>query len=129
MSWRHTVLELYPKPLSGEFPSEGDPADWIEEETVLWCQGDDSTVVYFMPLWKIVRIKLGAYAYTVYAFLFNNIWAKTPWWKRQTEKFWDEVEENTISTEEFLSMVEEWGEDEREGLKELLGPSLYDEEL
>jgi hypothetical protein len=107
MMWRHTVLELYAKPLSGEFPTEGDPADWIEEGTVLYCQGYDDTVIYFAPLWKIVRVKLGAYAYTVWAFLYNNIWAKTPWWKRQSAKFWAEMEENTISTEELSEMLDE----------------------
>ena len=116
--WRHTVLELYAKPLSGEFPTEGDPSEWIEKGLVLYCQGEDETVVYFMPLWKIVRIKLGAYAYTVWAFFYNNIWAKTPWWKRQTEKFWTEMEEHIIPDEKLKELM---GEEEYDTMEELIG--------
>ncbi|GAG44023.1 unnamed protein product, partial [marine sediment metagenome] len=30
--WDHTVLELYPKPLSGDLPTEGTPAEWIAND-------------------------------------------------------------------------------------------------
>lgn len=120
MSWRHTVLELYPKPLSGEFPTEGDPVDWIEEETVLWCQGDDSTVIYFAPLWWILWIKVTKYVDAVRSAWINHVWSKTPWWKRRAAEFWAEREENTISTEELKELM---GEEDYAAMKEFIGDS------
>jgi len=108
MSWRHTVLELYPKPLGGDFPAEGEPADWIEQGTVLYCQGDDSTVVYFAPLWWILWVKTKKYAYEVYAFFHNNLWAKMPWYRPFR---FDDVETKTVTTEELISMLKEDGMD------------------
>ncbi len=116
--WRHTVLELYAKPLSGEFPTEGEPADWIEEGTVLWCQGYDDTVIYFAPLWRIVWIKVKKYADNIHSAWINHLWSKTPWWKRQSEKFWAEMEEHTLSDEELKELM---GEEDYAAMKELVG--------
>ncbi len=103
--WRHTVIELYPN--KGGFPTEGDPADWIEENLVSWCQGDDSTVVYFAPLWWVLWIKVKKYADAVHTFFYNNVWAKTPWWKRRTKREWDEIMADVIDDEEVEELMGE----------------------
>ncbi len=121
--WTHTVLELYPKPLRGNLPTEGEPADWIEQKIVYYAQGDDETVIYFTPLWRIVWIKIKQYVDVVDSAWINHLWSKTPWWKRQTEKFWAEMKEKTISTEELVELLEEDGISS-DDLKDLLGEEL-----
>ncbi len=116
--WRHTVLELYPKPLSGDFPVEGDAADWIEDELVYYAQGRDDTVVFFAPLWWILWIKIKKYVEAIDSAWINHIWSKTPWWKRQSEKLWAEMEENVVSTEELKELM---GEEEYNAMQELTG--------
>ena len=116
--WRHTVIELYPN--KGGFPSEGDPADWIEQNLVSWCQGHDETVVYFAPLWWILWIKVKKYASDVHTFFYNNVWAKTPWWERNMEKFRAELDEkNTISSTEELETF--MGEEAYTAMEKFIG--------
>jgi len=60
--WTHTVLEIY-QPLDEEgeilpWPADGEPADWIHEDLVGYCQGQEQALVLFIPLWKIVWWKL-----------------------------------------------------------------------
>ena len=79
-TWRHTVLELYA--LDGPWPTEGEPADWIEAKSVAFCQGDDETVVVFTPLWRILFWKARQWKDDVWAMAFNA-WARhTPWGRR-----------------------------------------------
>lgn len=117
-SWRHTVLELYPKPLSGGFPSEGDPSEWIEKGLVLYCQGDDETVVYFAPLWWLLWVKVKKYVDDIHSAWINHLWSKTSWWKRERAEFWAEQEGNTISTEKLKELM---GEKEYNAMGELIG--------
>jgi hypothetical protein len=56
MSWRHAVLEIY-EPEEG-WPTEGTPADWIENNQVGYCDGDVECLVVLTPVWKLVAWKL-----------------------------------------------------------------------
>jgi hypothetical protein len=118
MSWTHTVLELYPKPLKSELPTEGEPADWIEEGKVLYCQGEDRTVIIFTPFPVILRWKLGYWAQNIYDWFFNNIYVHTPWGKRYMAKVRERLNSyETISTEELADML---GEEEMKELHDLV---------
>jgi hypothetical protein len=95
--WDHTVLELYPKPLSGNFPTEGTPAEWIANEQVFYCQGDDELVIYYVPLVVILWIKLKKYTAWIHSWIFNNVYVYTPWGKRRMK----EVDERFASIPEL----------------------------
>jgi len=61
--WTHTVLEIYPKMSINcrhtlPFPTEGKPADWIEQGLVAYCQGREEDLIQFIPLRRIIRWKL-----------------------------------------------------------------------
>lgn len=112
--WDHTVLELYPKPLSGDLPTEGTPAEWIANNQVFYVQGDDELVIYHVPLIVILWIKLKKYFAWIRSWVFNNIYVYTPWGKRRMEevdKFLDSIP--VITDEELREMFdddEEYGD-------------------
>lgn len=112
--WDHTVLELFPKPLSGSFPTEGTPAEWIANEQVFYSQGEDELVIFYAPLWWILWIKLKKYAEWIYSWTYNNIYIYTPWGKRRMEEvdeFFDSIP--VITKEELREMFdddEEYGD-------------------
>lgn len=118
--WDHTVLELYPKPLSGDLPTEGTPADWIANDQVFYAQGDDELVIYYVPLVVILWIKLKKYAGWIYSWIFNNIYVYTPWGKRRMK----EVDERlasipVITDEELREMFDD--DEEYEDFLEVVG--------
>ena len=120
MGWIHTVLEVYPKPLRGDFPTEGEPADWIEQKTVFFSQGDDETVILEVPLWLIFWIKLKQCGRTIYAWVFNNIYVHTPWGKkhmRRVDAFFAAIP--VVGDEELREIM---GDEEFEAIGETLGP-------
>ncbi len=98
--WTHTVLELYPN--NGELPTEGEPADWIDQRLVSWCQGHDDVVIYYAPLWWILWIKIKKYADNVHSAWINHLWSKTPWWKRRTKREWDEIMADVIDEDTII---------------------------
>lgn len=105
--WTHTVLELFPKPLSGSFPKEGTPSEWIEEGKVLYAQGDDELVVYYLSFWKILWWKLKQWGEAIHNWLFDNIYIHTPWGKKRMRK-----------VDEFFASISVIGDEE---LEELIG--------
>lgn len=57
--WRFAVLEIYSHMSCDDegpvaWPAEGSPSDWIEQELVGYCDGDERDFVSFIPLWKIL---------------------------------------------------------------------------
>ncbi|MCK4816790.1 hypothetical protein KA005_13555, partial [bacterium] len=118
--WDHTVLELYPKPLSGDLPTEGTPAEWIANDQVFYAQGDDELVIFYVPLRWILWIKVKKYAGQVYSWVYNNIYIYTPWGKRRMEEvdeFLDSIP--TITDEEFRAMCAD--DEEYEDFLEVVG--------
>lgn len=113
--WTHAVLEVYDLDGIGFGVSTEEMADRIDEGKYAWCVVEDDLVVYFMPLWKILWIKLKKYVYNLYSNVDNllyPIYKGTPWGKKEQEK-WDEFfDETEISEEEFREIFpdEEWFE-------------------
>lgn len=118
MSWTHTVLELYPKPLKGELPTEGEPADWIEEGKVLYCQGEDRTVIIFTPLPVILWWKIKYWAQGIVDWLWNIYYGYIPRGKRRIAEIRKRLNSyETISNEELMAML---SADELQGLRDLV---------
>jgi len=118
--WDHTVLELYPKPLSGNLPTEGTPAEWIANDQVFYSQGDDELVIFYVPLYIILWIKLKKYLDWIHSWIFNNIYVYTPWGKRRMK----EVDERlasipVITDEEFRKLCAD--DEEYEDWLEVIG--------
>ncbi len=120
--WDHTVLELYPKPLSGDLPTEGTPAEWIANDQVFYAQGHDELVIFYAPLRWILWIKLKKYVDWIYSLFLNNIYYPyTPWGKRQmeeTDKIFDSGIE-IIEEEELRKLFDD--DEEYEDFLEVMG--------
>lgn len=65
--WTHTVLEIYQALQIGVYdgdrvtytwPTNGEPADWIEQGLVGYTQGRLEDVVILTPLWQLLWWKL-----------------------------------------------------------------------
>jgi len=118
--WDHTVLELYPTPLSGDLPTKGTPAEWIANNQVFYTQGDDELVIYYVPLVVILWIKLKKYVGWIHSWIFNNVYVYTPWGKRQieeTDKFFDSIP--VITSEELREMFDD--DEEYDDFLEVVG--------
>ena len=89
MSWRNTVLELY-EPDEG-WPTEGEPADWIAEAKVGWCQGTAECLVVLTPMWRIAWWKVKYWAGLVAETLSYYFYWK--WWMMRHEKEFEWYEE------------------------------------
>ena len=103
--WDHTVLEIYPKPLSGDLPTEGTPADWIANDQVFYAQSDDELVVYYVPLVVILWIKAKKYIEWVHSWVFNNIYVYTPWGKRRMKEVDERLASIPTLTEEEVREI------------------------
>lgn len=118
--WDHTVLELFPKPLSGDLPTEGTPAEWIANDQVFYAQGDDELVIYYVPLAEILRIKIEKYIGWIHSWVFNNIYVYTPWGKRrmkEVDEFFDSIP--TITEEELREIIDD--DEEYDDFLEIVG--------
>lgn len=94
--WRHTVLELYA--LDGPWPTEGEPADWIGQKAVAYCQGEDRTVIIFTPIWRILWWKMHRWAEWAWSVVANLWYNYTPWGRkeiRRIQEWWDSLERST----------------------------------
>ncbi len=111
--WTHAVLEVYDLDGIGLDISREEMQDRIDEGKYAWCVVEDDIVVYFMPLWKILWIKLKKYVYNLSSSVYNNvyypIYKRTLGGKREQEK-WDEFfdEKVEISDEEWEEIKEDW---------------------
>ena len=61
--WRHAVLEIYS--LDDNFPDVGEPAAWIKNRQVMWCDGREEDLVQHIPLWRIIWWKLKHTGYNI----------------------------------------------------------------
>ncbi len=59
--WTHAILEIYSQD-EAYLPTEGTPAEWIEDRRVGWCNGRWSDAVACLPLYKLVWWKLRGWA-------------------------------------------------------------------
>ena len=61
MMWKFAVLEIYTHDLWGnEWPAEGTPAVWIEQDLVAWGEADIQDFYAHIPLKSILTAKLTA---------------------------------------------------------------------
>ena len=70
-TWTHAILEIY-EPEKG-WPSEGTPADWIEQRLVMYTGGDLENLIHFVPLRLLFWYKAKSYGRSVRDFLLYNI--------------------------------------------------------
>ena len=112
-TWTHTVLEVYDLEGIGFGVSREEMAERIDEGEYAWCVVEDDIVVYFMPLWKILWIKLKKYVDNLYSIVYNNVYyplyIRTPWGKRYRQKmdaFWDSMP--VMTEQEFDELQEDW---------------------
>jgi len=55
-TWQYAILEVY-EPADG-WPADGDPADWIDERKVVFCQGRLDHLIASTPLGLLLRWKV-----------------------------------------------------------------------